>query len=128
MDNIPYDSSEYVKNVFKRKGIEGLISECNRMIRKLDAAETCARMSSHKVMFLHGKQLINLTQKNIMKEDAFGIAMCLDQIQSYVLELQRYFDKNTKISLILHTDEEKWEKHESYTNYVDSYSFSNKGA
>lgn len=121
-------ASTYARNVFDRHGIDGLVREIERVMRKLDAAYAAYHDGST-------RQLLKISDTNLLKtrgvkarvavqikrQDATSLALELDGLQSRINEAQNQIDRCSRASIMLFVDEDKWDKYPSYQAYLESF-------
>lgn len=115
---LPAEASEYVKNIYDRFGEEGLVKERDRLLNKVEVAASYRRHGTVGQTLDKAKAYIEISNGSEKITSICRLATDLDKLQGYILEAQRLCGSEGKVSVILHLDEENWDKYGNYSDYI----------
>ena len=118
---LPDDASAYVRAVFANGGIAGLGREAERLLHKMRTAASLYRDGRVKAILTPIADVEARVERALAAGDLTSLAVDLDLMQSRILEAQRLADPCGRASLVLHTDEAKWDRYDSYAAYLRSF-------
>lgn len=116
---MPDDVSPYARGISERHGLDGLHSEAKRLIHKITVASSLYRDGTVKRILAKADGAEKRVKEAVRQDNGIWLARELDALQAIVVEAQRLADPNGRASLVLHVDEDKWDRYSSYAAYLD---------
>lgn len=120
-EEVHESASTYARGVFQRHGIEGLVQEAERIMHSMDAARAHYHEGSTKQK-LETSAVRKRIDIQFKRRDVTSLALELDGLQSRIVDAQQSVDRHSKASIMLFTDQDKWDRYPSYQAYLDALS------
>jgi hypothetical protein len=120
-DGLPDDASQYVRNVVEQGGMAGLEREARRLLHKMRVAASLYRDGAVKAILTPIDDVERRVDHAVATGGMSWLAMEIEGMQRRIVAAQGIADPGGRAALVLHTDEDKWERYDSYAKYRESF-------
>lgn len=114
-------ASRYARNVFEKDGLEGLEREARRLLHKMRTASSLYRDGTVKALLTPIDDVERRVDHAVATGGVSWLCMELDDMQRRIVAAQAIANPGGLAALVLHTDEDKWTRYDSYTAYRESF-------
>jgi len=116
--NVPSDASAYVRALAETKGLEGMEREARRLLHKITTAASLNRQGQMRTILSPSDGMARRVDDAVASRSMAWLARELDSMQARIVKAQEIAHPDSITALVLHTDEEHWPRHPSYSAYL----------